>query len=148
MWDSHQGQINDVKHRFELISADILLIHATLSQSGPWAVLIKPHGIDRLSLRHMIEHNQSECTAPIIFAPENDGALRIFVEFQEFNTITIKDSSLLQKMDECIASLVNARAHSKLDANWATARLKWMKTTKIKLHSRCITDSINRSIWC
>ena len=53
-----------------------------------------------------------------MFAPKKDGKLRFCIDYHRLNTLTVKDSYPLPRMDECIDSLGEAKVFSTLDAYW------------------------------
>ena len=50
------------------------------------------------------------------FVPKKDGKLRFCVDYRRLNTMTVKDSYPLPRMDECIDSLGDASVFTTLDA--------------------------------
>ena len=67
--------------------------------------------------QRFIELSTSEWAAPVVFAPKKDGSLRFCIDYRRLNTLTIRDSYPIPRMDECIDSLGDATVFSTLDAN-------------------------------
>lgn len=63
------------------------------------------------------EHAQMEWAAPIELTPKKDGTLFFCVIYPQLNTVTIRGSYPLRRMDQCTASCGDARAFSAVDAN-------------------------------
>eukprot|EP00171_Calliarthron_tuberculosum_P023404 IDg23404t1 len=66
----------------------------------------------------VIEAATSEWASPIVIVPKPDGKWRFCVDYRRLNAISLKDSYLLPRMDECIDSLGDAKFFSTLDCNW------------------------------
>ena len=66
----------------------------------------------------VIEPSNSEWASPVLFAPKKDGRIRFCIDYRRLNTLTVKDSYPLPRMDECIDSLGDAQVFTTLDAYW------------------------------
>lgn len=65
----------------------------------------------------VIEPAQTEQALPIVFVPKKNGTLPFCVDFCKCNAVTTRDSYALQRMDECIDTLRDAKIFSTLGAN-------------------------------
>ena len=61
-----------------------------------------------------IEPAQSKWAAPVLFAPKKDGKLRFCVDYRKLNTMTVRDSYPLSRMNDCIDSLGQAQIFNTL----------------------------------
>lgn len=59
----------------------------------------------------------TEWTSPIVFVPKKNGRLRFCIDYRHLNAVTVCDSYLILRMDDCIDSLERARILSIFDAN-------------------------------
>ena len=65
----------------------------------------------------VIEPANSEWASPVVLAPNPDGSLRFCVNYRKLNSLTVKDTYPLPRMDECIDSMGEAQFVTALDAN-------------------------------
>jgi hypothetical protein len=65
----------------------------------------------------VIEPATCEWDSPIVMVPKPDGSLRFCVDYRKLNAITVPDTYLLPRMDECIDSLGEAAIFTTLDCN-------------------------------
>ena len=103
-----------VKHRIELL---------------PDTVPIKrrPYPLAALKLKEMkeqvtalvssswVEPSSSPWGAPILFVPKKDQALRIYVDFQDLNAVTVDDSYPLPRIEVVLHRAAQATVFSKID---------------------------------
>lgn len=73
----------------------------------------------------------------MLFARKKDGKLRFFVDYRKLNELTIKDSYLLPRMDECIDSLCEAKVFKTLDAYSGYWQIPIRKEDKAKTAFVC-----------
>lgn len=64
----------------------------------------------------VIEHSVSAWANTVLFHPTKYGSLRLCVEYRKLNTMKIKDSYLLPRMDECIDLLGETKVVVALEA--------------------------------
>jgi Reverse transcriptase (RNA-dependent DNA polymerase) len=65
----------------------------------------------------VIEPATSEWASPIVLVSKPDGSTRFCVDYRRLNSITVRDSYPLPRMDECIESLGDAKIFTTLDCN-------------------------------
>ena len=70
-----------------------------------------------------IRHSASEAGAPILFVPKKDGSLRLYVDYQGLNEVTIKNRHPLPLISETLDRLGRATIFSKLDLKDAYHRI-------------------------
>jgi hypothetical protein len=64
----------------------------------------------------IIEPSNGRYTSPVFFVPKKDGKLRLVVNFQKLNDITVKDGYPLPHIDDILDSLGNSTCFTVLDA--------------------------------
>ena len=104
LWSGELGKINTVKHRIELIPGARAFKSAPY-RAGPKTRELEEFEIDKQLKAGVIEPSNSEWAAPVLLAPKKDGRLRFCIDYSRLNTITVKDSYPIPRMDECIDSL-------------------------------------------
>lgn len=57
-------------------------------------------------------------TSQVVLTPRTCATYRFYVGYRRLNGITVRDSYLLPRMEECIDSLSDAKYMSMLDCNW------------------------------
>lgn len=67
--------------------------------------------------KKVTEPSQSEWASPVVIIPKPDGSLRFCVDYRKLNSLTLKDTYPLTRIDECLASLVEANYFTALDLN-------------------------------
>jgi Reverse transcriptase (RNA-dependent DNA polymerase) len=65
----------------------------------------------------VIEPATSEWASPVVLVPKPDGSMRFCIDYRRLNTVTVRYSYPLPRMDECIDSLGDARVFCTLDCN-------------------------------
>jgi hypothetical protein len=74
--------------------------------------------------RGWIRRSKSPAGAPILFAKKKDGSLRLCVDYQGLNSITIKNRCPLPLIAESLKRLAAAKVFSKLDMQEAYHRIR------------------------
>ena len=64
--------------------------------------------IDKMLEKGAIEPATTDWASPIVLAPKLDGSLRFCVDYRRLNAMTVRDSYLIPRMDECIKYLGTA----------------------------------------
>ena len=99
LWDGTLGDINITQHAIYLIP------DARPFKSAPYRVGPKQRELEQVEITKqleagVIEPSSSEWAAPVLFVPKKDGKLRFCVDYRRLNTMTVKDSYPLPRMDE------------------------------------------------
>lgn len=71
--------------------------------------------LEELTEKGFIEPSVSPFGAPVLFVKKKDGSLRMCIDYRKLNTITVKNSYPLPRIDELLDELHGARVFSKLD---------------------------------
>ena len=71
--------------------------------------------LDDALAKGWIRHSVSPAGAPILFVPKKDGGLRLCVDYQGLNQVTIKNRHPLPLISETLDRLSGAKVFSKLD---------------------------------
>jgi hypothetical protein len=58
-----------------------------------------------------------EWAAPVFLVPKPDRSMRFCIDYRKINSITERDVYALPRMEDCLASLGDARVFSTLDEN-------------------------------
>lgn len=65
----------------------------------------------------VVEPVTTDWASPIVFALKKDGSLRLCIDYRKRNAVTVRDSSSLPRMDECLDSFGEETLFSTFDAN-------------------------------
>jgi predicted aspartyl protease len=65
-----------------------------------------------------IRPSKSPAGAPVMFVKKANGSLRLVVDYQKLNEVTIKDVYPLPRQDDLMAKLRDAKIFTKLDLRW------------------------------
>jgi hypothetical protein len=71
-----------------------------------------------------IQRSKSPAGAPILFIPKKDGTLRLCVDYQGLNKVTVKNQYPLPLISEILDRLAGAKFFSKLDLQDAYYRIR------------------------
>lgn len=87
----------------------------------------------------VIEEATSEWASPLSFVPNPDGTTRFCVDYRRLNTLTVRDSYPIPRMDECIDSLGDTKIFYTLNANCGYWQVEidegdWDKTSPTSQH--------------
>lgn len=88
--------------------------------------------------RKVIEPATTERADSIVFASKKDGSLRICVDNWWLNSVNVRDSYPLRRIDECTDSFEETKVFSTLYANYGIGKLKMTSTIAIKQDSDSI----------
>jgi hypothetical protein len=117
MWDgSSLVQVHTTAHRIQLVPG------AKPAYSQPYRAGAKAREAESVEIHRMlpagvIEPATSESASPVLIIPKPDGSMRFCIDYRRLNTVTVRASYPLPRMDECIDSLVGASVFSTLDCN-------------------------------
>lgn len=92
MRGGHFNRVREAKHRIKSTSANERPTHSAPYCAGPSAPEFEKHEIGKMLAMDVIEPDQTECAAPIVFAPKKDGTLRFWGHYCKVNAVTIEDS--------------------------------------------------------
>lgn len=116
MWDGTLGEITTTEHHIELLpGTKPLLSHPY--RAGPAARKAEKDEVDRMLRAGVIEPAQSAWASPVALVPKQDGSLRFCVDYRRLNSVTVKYSYPLPRMEECLDSLGEATVFTTLDCN-------------------------------
>ncbi|PIK46893.1 putative transposon Ty3-I Gag-Pol polyprotein [Apostichopus japonicus] len=65
--------------------------------------------------KNIIRRSSSPYASPVVIVPKKDGSLRLCVDYRRLNSITIKDSFPLPRIDETLEALGGSKYFSSLD---------------------------------
>ena len=117
LWDGKLGKINAVDHRIELKPGSQPSMQRPY-RTGPQGRRFVEEEIGRMIDADVIEPAETEWDSPVVIAPKADGSYRFCVDYRKLNSMTVRSTYPLPRMDDCIDSLGEATIFSTLDANW------------------------------
>ena len=115
MWSGKLGHINVTTHRIDLIPGTRPFKSAPY-RAGPKTRELEQSEINKQLAAGVIEPAYSAWESPVLFVPKKDCKLRFCIDYRRLNSVTVKDSYPIPRMDECIDSLGKAQVFSALDA--------------------------------
>ena len=71
--------------------------------------------VEKLLKLGLIEPNYGPWCSPTILIPKKDGGYRLVVDYRKLNSVTVKDETLLPRIDETLDKIGKSRVFSKLD---------------------------------
>jgi hypothetical protein len=80
--------------------------------------------LDEYLSRGWIRHLKSLAGAPILFAKKKDGSIRLYVDYQGLNKVTVKNWHPLPLITESLNRLASARYYTKLNVKEAYHRIR------------------------
>lgn len=92
MWDDHFGRISVAKPRIEILHKSIHTVHYAPYRAGPITRDFKKVEIEKSWSQKIIEPAQTEWAASFVFATENDGTLRLCIDYRKLNALTKRDT--------------------------------------------------------
>ena len=115
MWSGELGNITTTEHPIDLVP-NARPFKSPPFRAGPKMRELIDFEVNKQLKAGVIEPSQSEWAAPVLFAPKKDGKLRFCIDYRRLNSMTIRDSYPLPRMDDCIDSLGSATIFTTLDA--------------------------------
>ena len=116
MWSGELGTVKLGEHRIDTDP------NARPYRSQPYRAGLNDREIQRYEVQRqlklgVIKPSTSEWASTVLLVPKPDGTKRFCVDYRKLNSLTIKGSYPLPKMDECLDSLGDANFFTTLDAN-------------------------------
>ena len=116
MWNGSLGQITTTEHTIDLVPGP-RRVSLVLFRAVSKALQAEQDEVDRMLRAGVIEPAQSEWAPPVVLVPKPDGSFRFCVDYRRMDTIPLRDTYPLPRMDECIQSLEYAPVFTTLDCN-------------------------------
>ena len=104
LWTRKLGHINAADMLIDLVPEAKPLKYPPY-RAGPKTSELEQNGTNRQLKYGEIEPVMLEWAALVLFAPKKDGRLRFCIDYRKLNSMTVKDTYPLPRMDECINSL-------------------------------------------
>ena len=114
MWFGRLRKIDATMHCIEL-KPGARPIYQAPYRAEPIASEKEKMEIDRMLRGGVIELTSAEWASRVVFVPKKDGTMRFCVDYRKLNSVTVRDSHPLPRMDECLDSLSNATVFITLD---------------------------------
>ena len=114
MWSGELGVVEDARHRIQL--------HKDTKPLRVKPYLIGPQG--RAAIRKAVTEMKEGCVIrdatpewanPVVLIPRPDGSMRFCVDYKSSNSLIVKDSYPLPRMEHCLDSLGEAQYLTALD---------------------------------
>ena len=135
-WSGQLGEINVTELRIDL-KPDAIPFKSAPYCAGPKTRELEKAEIDKQLAADIIEPACSEWAALVLFAPKKDGKLRFCIDYRKLNSMTVKDTYPLPRMDECIDTLGEAQYFTTLDAYSGYWQMKIRKEDRYKTAFVC-----------
>ena len=116
MWDGTLGEIKAPPHRIQIYDGS-KPVHCQPYRAGPHARKVEADLVKEMMTQGVIEPASCEWASPVLLVKKADGSLRFCVDYRKLNSITVKDTYPLPRMDECLDSLGEAQYFTTLDCN-------------------------------
>lgn len=116
--DCHLRQILLPQHRTAFTAGDSHPVHSALYMAGPQQRALERDEVDKMFMEGVLEPAMPEWASLAVFAADDYESLHICVGYHRFDAILVRDNYNIPRVDECIASLGQAKTVSTLDANF------------------------------
>ncbi|CAN8071938.1 unnamed protein product, partial [Agarophyton chilense] len=117
MWSGHLGRIKATQHRIELLP-DSKPVYQQQYRAGPKAREKELKEVERMLREGVIEPANSDWASPVVLVEKKENnRMRFCVDYRRLNSVTVRDSYPIPRIDECIDSLGDAQVFTTLDAN-------------------------------
>ena len=107
------GICNKIKHRIDLING--IPFKQRHRRIPPSMIMEVRQHIEQLLATGIIRPSKSSYTSNIVLVRKKNGKLRLCVDYRQLNSITVKDSFALPRMEEIFDSLHGAKYFSTID---------------------------------
>lgn len=101
--------------------------------------------LDEELARGKIRTTKSPGGAPVMFVKKADGSLRLVVDYQKLNEVTIKDRHPLPRQDDLMEKLQRAKVFTKFDLRWGYNNIRVREGDEFKQRSGPNTEASNTS---
>ena len=99
MWQGQLGEVKGRSHKIDLVpGARPQAVQPY--RAGDHKRKVIQENIDELLEKKVIEPAHSEWAAPVVLVPKSDGTLRFCVDYRRLNSLTIRDTYPLPRMDD------------------------------------------------
>lgn len=115
IWSGNLGEIAASEHHIDLVPGTRLITQHPY-RAGPRTQEIEQQHVDHMLRKGLVEPGQSALASRVIIVPKEDGSLRFCVDYRNLNSITVRGTYCLPRMDECIDSLGDTTVCTTLDA--------------------------------
>ncbi|KAG1122430.1 hypothetical protein G6F42_011485 [Rhizopus arrhizus] len=108
------GRVNNVYHEIITTSEEPI-------QSKPYRLTVDEEECLKEELQTLLEldiirPSSGKYTSPVFFVPKKDGKLRLVVNFQKLNAVTVKDGYPLPHIDDILDAIGGYQCYTVLDA--------------------------------
>lgn len=107
------GQTTLVKHKINTGDAEPIKLRPYRASPATQAILQQE--VSKLLKHGVVEESCSPWSAPVVLVKKKDGTHRFCVDFRRLNSVTIKDSHPLPRVDDTLDRLAGANIFSTID---------------------------------
>ena len=127
----------DIDHEIELIPGATPIAKSPYKMSVPEAIELKEQ-LRQLLEQGFIRPSVSPWGAPILFQKKKDGTLRLCIDYQGLNNLTVKNKYPIPRIDKLLDRLHGSTVFSKIDlkSGYYQIRIKDEDIPKIAFNSR------------
>ena len=113
-------------------------VSITPNRMAPAELIELQRQLDELLEKGFIRSSTSPWGAPVLFAKKADGSLRLYVDYQMLNQMTVKNRYLLPRIDDLFDTLGDSRYFFKIDlrSEYHKLKIKEQDIPKITLRTR------------
>lgn len=115
--DGHLGDIDITLHRITLEPGAQPFMQRPY-RTRPKAKIFMAEEIKLMRKASIIEPVSTKWASPVVILPEYDGSFLVCINYRKIDAVTIPDTNLLVRMDECIGSLDDVTLFSALHFSW------------------------------
>ena len=116
MWDGKLGEVRATEHRIEL-TPGAKPFRCQPYRAGPRAREAEQASVDEMLAGGVISRFKSEWASPVVLIPKSDGSLRFCVDYRRLNSLNMRDTYPIPRMDECLDTLGEAKVFFNFDCN-------------------------------
>lgn len=122
--NGHPGRINVASHRKKIANQRTQPVQSFPNRAAPRSRKFKKTGIEKMLLQNRMDLAQTEWAQSFVFAPNEIGTQRFFVNYRKLNAVVIRDSYPVTGRNECTGSLSKVAAISTLEVDSEIKQVK------------------------
>ena len=116
MWSGELGVFKDATHRIQS-HEDAKPFRVNPYRTGPQGRASIRKAVTEMKEGGVIRDATSDWASPVVLTPKPDGSMRFCVDYRRLNSLTVKNSYPLPRMEDCLDSLGEAQYFTALDCN-------------------------------
>lgn len=100
MWHGNLRRIKTSKDQIELTFDDVRPVYIDFYRAGPTVTNFAANKLDHMLKEDIMKPAKTEWASRIFFAAKKDGSIHFCVNCQDVNSVAVRDSYLLPRMNE------------------------------------------------